>query len=367
MNEKDKAPGLVICPITVRSKTEQSLLEVAESLDTSENTKGDPIRHFLVLTPGSVRIKRRITSSAVKKTNVKDRSAITSWSKKSRANMVSRFSSLDLAPLYVNGENALAVMITLTYPNDWLALVPTASQAKKHLQQFRKRYERRFNHSLFAMWKAEFQRRGAVHFHLFTASPIPLAEFRKWVAETWNQIVNPTEESERLKHLRAGTAVDLAPGITVQDARLVAVYFSKHSSPNLGAKDYQNKPPQAWIDAGSVGRFWGYWNLKPLEIEARITESEAIAASRVLRRWFRAKGYTRIERVCRVNRNGTIKFRKIKRRNSRIGGNYGFLALEDSIEMSRNLSRYFALLRGVGQETITQPRELSLPADSLEQ
>jgi hypothetical protein len=367
MNEKDKAQGLVICPINVRTKTEHCLVEIAESLDTLENTKGDPIRHFLVLTPGSLRIKRRISKSSVKKSVVKDRSAITSWSRKSRANMVSRFSSLDLAPLYVNGENALAAMITLTYPKDWLELVPTASQAKKHLQQFRKRYERRFNQPLFAMWKAEFQRRGAVHFHLFTASPVPLAEFRRWVAETWSQIVNPPSASERLKHLRAGTAVDLAPGITIQDARLVAVYFSKHSSPNLGAKDYQNKPPQAWIDAGSVGRFWGYWNLKPLEVEAAITESEAIAASRLLRRWYKAKRFTRIERVCRINRQGTIKFRNVRRRSVRFSGNYGFLALKDSIEISRDLSRYLSLIRGTSNATISAQEQMSQPADSLRQ
>lgn len=270
--------------------------------------------------------------------------------------------------MMIENKNALAVMITLTYPGDWLAVAPTASHAKRHLQQFRKRYERRFGRSFYAMWKSEFQRRGAVHFHIFSASPIPIVKFRKWVATTWSEIVSPATEEERLKHLSAGTAVDLAKGATIETARLVAVYFSKHSSANFGDKEYQNMPPKEWVESGSVGRFWGYWNLKPVEMEARISERETIAIARVLRRWFRSKGFTRIERVAKVDSQGTITYHNVKKRSMRMSHTYGFVTLEDSIKIAGDLRRYLHLLRDRQGETTPKTNGLmSNPADSLEQ
>lgn len=338
-----KTNGLVICPITCRSELERDLIEVAREIQYEDS--GEEEGHYLVLTPGSMRVKRRGIQSKKQDAVPAERKPITSWSRKSRANMVARFSSLDLTPLAELRTNALAVMITLTYPKEWESLVPTASHAKKHLQQFRKRFERHFGRPLFAMWKAEFQRRGAVHFHIFTACPSSLAEFREWVASTWTQIVAPTPETERNKHLRAGTAVDLAPGATMENARLVAVYFSKHSSANFGAKEYQNHPPQKWVDAGSVGRFWGYWHLKPVEAEARITAQEAIAVARVLRRWFRSKRFTRVESVARINGQGTVTYRKVRRRTRRMSHSFGFITLEDSLAISRDVSRFVRLIR----------------------
>jgi hypothetical protein len=337
--------GLVIYPKTVRSQIEESLLEVAEQMKEIDQSTADENGHFVVLTPGSVRLKRKGMTPNKQPKNPKERQSIKAWSKKSRANMVARFSSLDLSPLEREGKSALAVMITLTYPKDWEVLIPTATHAKNHLQQFRKRFERRFGRPFYAMWKAEFQRRGAVHFHIFTASPLPIAEFRKWVAETWTDVVEPFPSEERAKHLNAGTAVDIATGATVADARLVAVYFSKHSSANFGAKEYQNSPPEKWIEAGSVGRFWGYWHFKPVEVEIQISRSEAVKLARVLRGWFRSKRFTRIERVARIDRQGTIHFRRVRRRSSRMDMSFGFIALEDSLAISRDLNRYLHLLR----------------------
>lgn len=323
---------------------EETLATLADEMENQERSV-DGRGHFIVLTPGSIRIKRRgLKSSSASKLG-SDRKTIKGWSRKSRANMVSRFSSLDLSPMMIENKNALAVMITLTYPSDWLAVVPTASHAKRHLQQFRKRYERRFGRPFYAMWKAEFQRRGAVHFHIFSASPIPIIEFRKWVAATWSEIVSPATEEERLKHLSAGTAVDLAKGATIETARLVAVYFSKHSSANFGDKEYQNMPPKEWLESGSVGRFWGYWHLKPVELEARISEQEAVAIARVLRRWFRSKSFTRIERITKVDQQGTITHHNVRKRSTRMNHTYGFITLEDSIKIAGDLRRYLHLLR----------------------
>jgi len=365
--ENEENPGLVICPKTFRSEMEEALVSLAGEMRNQEKSN-EGSGHYIVLTPGSIRLKRRGLKSTSSTSLSSDRKEIKGWSRKSRANMVSRFSSLDLSPMMTGNKNALAVMITLTYPGEWLAVAPTAAHAKKHLQQFRKRYERKFGRPFYAMWKAEFQRRGAVHFHIFSASPIPIAKFRKWVATAWSEIVCPATEEERLKHLSAGTAVDLAKGATIETARLVAVYFSKHSSANFGDKEYQNLPPKEWVESGSVGRFWGYWNLKPVEVEARLSERETIAIARVLRRWFRSKGFTRIERVARFDEQGTITYHSIKKRSQRMNHTYGFITLEDSIKIAGDLRRYLHLLRDEqAGATLGNNGLMSNLADSLEQ
>ena len=104
-------------------------------------------------------------------------------------------------------------------------------------------------------------------------------------------------------------------------------------------------PPKEWLESGSVGRFWGYWHLKPVELEARISEQEAVAIARVLRRWFRSKSFTRIERITKVDQQGTITHHNIRKRSTRMNHTYGFITLEDSIKIAGDLRRYLHLLR----------------------
>lgn len=94
---------------------------------------------------------------------------ITSWSRKSRARMVATMAELDLAPLLLAGDKP--AMITLTYPGDWEVVAPNGEVAKGHLLAFFKRYERAWGESLVDVWKMEFQRRGAPHFHLLMSPP----------------------------------------------------------------------------------------------------------------------------------------------------------------------------------------------------
>lgn len=266
MNEKDKEPGLVIS-----SKSGRTLANIAAAVSLSKEEKtGEQVSHHIVFTPGSIRLKRSLPKTGQKSVNYVSRKAITGWSKKSRSNMVARFASLDYSPMLADPEK-LAVMITLTYPGDWLTVAPTPKHAKSHLQAFRKQFERRFKQPLYGLWKAEFQRRGAVHFHIFCVAPEPLQDFREWVASSWSSIVNHPDEHQRANHKKAGTAVDVAPAAFIGDVRLIAVYFSKHSSPGMVIKNYQNQAPDEWIQSGSVGRFWGYWKLKPDESAARLS------------------------------------------------------------------------------------------------
>lgn len=342
--ENPQDPGLVISSITGRDAIETILRELAQQADLGSVEPG--ARHSVVFSPGSIRLKSSGGKSSVPPENYVSRKPITAWSRKSRANMVARFATLDYSPLAIDGSE-LAVMITLTYPKDWLAVAPTSKAAKRHLQIFRKRFEREYGRPLFGLWKAEFQRRGAVHFHLFCSAPTNISRFRGWTAETWADVVNHPDPDNRKNHESAGTAVDIAKGAFISDARLIAVYFSKHSSPGHASKEYQNSPPVEWIEAGSVGRFWGYWGLRPVEAEAQVSREEIVQLARILRRWFRAKGLKKSARVLRVDKKGVIRLRKVSRRQSRLTGCRGFLVVEDGQKLAEDSLRFLSLLRQV--------------------
>lgn len=340
--ENPQDPGLVISSITGRDDVESILQELAQQADLGSVESG--IRHSVVFSPGSIRLKSSGGKSSISPENYVSRKPITAWSRKSRANMVARFATLDYSPLAIDGSE-LAVMITLTYPKDWLTVVPTSKAAKRHLQLFRKRFEREYGRPLCGLWKAEFQRRGAVHFHIFCSLPSTISQFRSWTAKTWADVVDHPDPDNRRNHERAGTAVDIAKGAFISDARLIAVYFSKHSSPGLASKEYQNSPPGEWIEAGSVGRFWGYWGLRPVEVEAEVSREEIDMLARILRRWFRAKGLKRTMSVPRVDKRGVIRWRKVVRRQARLSGGRGFIVVEDGPKIAREAMRFLSRLR----------------------
>jgi hypothetical protein len=69
----------------------------------------------------------------------------------------------------------------------------------------------------------------------------------------------PLDATQRARHLLAGTAIDILNGLRACDPKRLAIYFTKHSSPNkLGDKEYQHIVPEAWRQSGhGPGRFWG--------------------------------------------------------------------------------------------------------------
>lgn len=360
--ENIENPGLVIYAKTGRETVEEKLVALADCADSKSRSPG--ANYSVVFSPGSVRLKREGLASHVAPANFVARKPITAWSRKSRANMVARFATLDYTPMTA-GSKGLAVMVTLTYPSQWLVVAPNGRAAKRHLQLFRKRFERAYKRPILGLWKTEFQRRGAVHFHIFCAAPSGLSEFRRWVASTWSEIVAHPDPEERQKHLNAGTAVDLAKGALMSDARLIAIYFSKHGSPGSSSKEYQNAVPEEWQKTGSVGRFWGYWGLRPLEVSANLSEQELIQAARILRRWFRAKGLRKVCMVQRVNSSGVVRTRKTTRRQQRLSGSRGFLVVEDGVLLAQCVVRFLEHLRLNGGIDVEENAKASLVEDNL--
>lgn len=303
---------------------------------------------------------------------------ITAWSSKSRSNMVHTLCSLDFSPMLCDPAR-LPGMITLTYPGDWLCVAPTGKHVKRHLEAFKLRYLRAWGEPLMGLWKLEFQRRGAPHFHLLAVPPHGLAgtarqastrarsalgdgmPFRPWLSAVWADIVAHPDPVQRMRHEIAGTAVDYAEGMRASDPKRVAVYFLKHSAPGETSKEYQHIVPEPWREPGrGPGRFWGYWQLDRVSVGAEVAPVDAIRAARILRRWAAAQGTTRQVMVERVrggkitawNRRdviglagaGMVESRRAQRRRvrrpvRRLSGGTGWVAVNDGASFGTQLGR----------------------------
>lgn len=216
---------------------------------------------------------------------------ITHWSRKSRANMCRSLAEYDYTPIVEPGR--IPAMVTLTYPGDWEVVAPTGRDVKRHLDNWRKRFEREWGEKLNFIWKLEFQRRGAPHFHLWMAPPTTAGNsglmFRQWCSQVWADVVDHPDPEQRRLHILAGTAVDTLEGIRACDPKRLAIYFTKHSSPNAnGDKEYQHIVPTAWHGSRKgPGRVWGVAGLKKVTSTVEIDQSDYIRARRIVRRWSR--------------------------------------------------------------------------------
>ena len=317
---------------------------------------------------------------------------ITEWSRKSRANMVRALCELDYRPLLAD-PSRLPSMLTLTYPGDWLTVAPDGKAAKRHLQALRKRFCKAWGVDLHAVWKLEFQGRGAPHFHLLMVPPHGRARvpgkrarraawvgaglpFRMWVSVVWADIVGHPDPEERRNHELAGTGVDFAEGLRASDPKRVAVYFTKHGS--FRDKEYQNRVPEQWQAPGKgPGRFWGYWGLKRVTVGVEVTPEQAAWAARIVRRWARAQGTTREVTVTRT-RGGAIRSemapvvglagaqtiearkpsrRAVRRRVRRLKNGRGFVSVNDGAVFAGQVGRGLRVC-SLPAEQLLSPQEV---------
>lgn len=261
---------------------------------------------------------------------------ITEWSRKSRSAMCRTFAELDYIPLVESGR--IPAMVTLTYPGDWEIVAPDGASVKRHMVLWRKRFQREYGEPARYIWKLEFQRRGAPHIHLWLAPPISHGRsgrgFAQWLSETWAQIVNHPDPVQQARHRLAGTAIDVRSGLKACDPKRLAIYFTKHSSPNLnGDKEYQHIVPELWRQPGrGPGRFWGVYGLKKTIAVVEVAQNAYIAARRIVRRWSRNQAVygdsasrfptavmprTATRLVSRLDREtGVVAHRRVRRRRT---------------------------------------------------
>ena len=191
------------------------------------------------------------------------RGKVTGFSADSRRRLIRFLLSLETPP---------ELMITLTYPEKW---PDDAKQWKRHLDNFRRELSRWWPSSWW-VWKLEFQKRGAPHFHLLGGGVDinRLFCFRLWVSSVWYRIVGSGDQ----KHLKAGTGVDV-----LSDQKMVISYVCKYVS------KVEKDEAGGW-----VGRFWGKINKdrmpSSVEVVVELRRGEFNQVRRLVRRYIKAVG-----------------------------------------------------------------------------
>lgn len=331
-------PGVVrlgwTSPIRVEKTAERAVGHHQRDVDDAKLH----VRNDLALTAGDG--DQAVVSSTRRSPTEKDHpgpgAVITEWSRKSRSAMCRTFAELDYTPLVESGR--VPAMVTLTYPGDWEDVAPDGASVKRHMVLWRKRFQREYGEPARYIWKLEFQRRGAPHIHMWMAPPISPGRsgrtFVQWLSETWARVVDHPDPEQRARHLLAGTAVDVRNGLKACDPKRLAIYFTKHSSPNLhGDKEYQHIVPELWQQPGrGPGRFWGVYGLRKSIAVVEVAQDAYIAARRIVRRWSRSQAVygnpasrfptaviprTAIRLVPRLDRaTGVVKYRRVRRRRT---------------------------------------------------
>lgn len=155
-------------------------------------------------------------------------------SRRGRVNGISKKSARRLSRKGVSGRPR--AMLTLTYPSDF----PPADVAKRHLRAFLKRLFRRFPR-IGVLWRLEFQKRGAPHFHLLVQGVFAVPFLRVIAALAWIQGTRRwgIKHNHPKASYRHGVQVDELMSGDRKEAYYIAKYISKE---------------QYWPDSG---RMWG--------------------------------------------------------------------------------------------------------------
>ena len=161
----------------------------------------------------------------------------------------------------INRERApLPTLVTLTYPSTW----PKSPRAwKEQLDNFHSRLVRRYG-KVPAVWRLEYQRRGAPHFHLLVFAELETDDLILFASWNWYEVVGSGDE----RHLAAGTRCE-----RVRSWRGVLSYAAK----------YLGEPERLRLNQEAPGRFWGVWykGLLPIEmVETAISMEDAYRVRR---------------------------------------------------------------------------------------
>lgn len=243
------------------------------------------------------------------------REKCSSFSEASRRRMIQKMAQLNLNGYY-------EVFVTLTYPSVYS---PSWQTWKRDLDVFMKWLSRQCPNVVGCLWRVEFQKRGAPHYHLVlicdesvcTCTPISYTDkhskqkktkhhptckmhaFRSEIAKKWPNVVRDSYMAEcddnavrsaylghYQAHLKAGTNCEQV-GSRRQLMAYVAKYVAKVDGGNV---------PDEW------GRTWGFRNLNgtldfsAVEIVA-LSFDESVQLKRMVRKWLKSKGKKRYSRM----------------------------------------------------------------------
>lgn len=198
----------------------------------------------------------------------RERGDIKGFSKKSRYRMQKRMNRLD----FDNLENLYSV--TLTYPKRF---PEDGITHKTDLDVILKRFKRRFGDDIEYLWKLEFQKRGAPHYHIIIRLPkrYQLPYLQRWLGKNWFEVAQRFWDEKQINHLDAGTQFkELTKKQGKDSLQSAAFYLCKYIN-----KEEDNTPEHQ-------GRYWGYsrnWGI--LMHEAELTGRELIQFRRLVKKY----------------------------------------------------------------------------------
>lgn len=158
--------------------------------------------------------------------------------------------------------------LTLTYP---LQYPSDPKVYKGHLKEYRRRFEKKYG-PVPAVWRLEFQERGAPHFHLMYLDMgfIPVHELC-WL---WKCVVKSWDMAHEL------LGVDIKLITSGKEKKLIASYLAKY----VGKVDQS----EGKNDGSGVGRYWGKWNIE--EVSPIILETDDKSAGDIVTRYLAMRG-----------------------------------------------------------------------------
>lgn len=307
---------------------------------------------------------------------------IAEWSGRSRARMFTTVPQLDLSG-WTPDSGDLA-MVTLTLPGQWQEVAPTGRHFKRMIERLRSRMTRA-GLDVRCLWKLEFQRRGAAHWHALMRVPalVDGERYEEWLSRTWAECVGADNtrchglhgldkrvpvhddgltscsctdrDTEFARNLAGGTTVKMS-GQRFSDPRRISTYFLGHSSKHADGKEYQHIVPALWrADGAGPGRFWGYWGLKRGTVEVDLSQREWYAVRRMLRHVHRARAW-RLDQAAQRRAGYWARMgeapaprKRYRLRNlgaagtTSLGG--GTVVVNDAIALAYDIGRALAVMR----------------------
>lgn len=184
-------------------------------------------------------------------------------SKRSKVIRFTKKSERNLRLIVRNSEDIWKVWIDLTYPESFPI---DGKKCKSHLNSFLQFLRRK---KIPYLWRLEFQKRNAPHFHLLVSDFVDMREIK----ERWYSIVGSGDEN----HYNAGTSADW-----IKSKRQLYYRVQK----------YLLKRDQSIVPEGfeNVGRFWGASrNILKFEIYQKINHYYRLSLTiKLLRKWYKA-------------------------------------------------------------------------------
>ena len=177
------------------------------------------------------------------------RGHITGFSKASRRRLQKLLATVDASAL------AVPLFVTLTYPAEFPA---DPAVCAGHLRAFRARMHRKYG-KFAAVWRKEYQRRGAPHYHLLLMLNVPPTQLRSEISRAWYEVVASGDE----RHLRAGTQV-----VQAKSWRGARGYAAKYMGKLETLQPSTATPPFQGLK--HTGRLWGVWYRALLPISAEV-------------------------------------------------------------------------------------------------